>query len=517
MNTNLATKLNLFNYIQSFCMPDFPHLKILSKSFFNHFFLKIYKKDSMFTLLYGDIDGLRNLNDTISFEKADLAMEELLKTVLHHLPKNVISFRVGGDEFCFILPSLSAEETMKITEQIHASLKSNKKIYGLDFTFAACDSVNFAHLKDMYTFSENQVNLKKHSHLKFNEPVTSLTNYNKKLDELIDITIKTYLKNFRFSPDRYFEKQDLKILSYPILNTITNLLGDNSSNITRQAPNSAIHSEFHNKNLSIDMEVATKIYNLVMSDNINYEDLDSISITDLKCVRNNLSTDSITGAYNAVYRDHYLLPRLEEDGISFKIILIRSLGIKMLNSILSHSNTDFKIKSTFDCLMSNLHHILQSHSHIRLFPIYSGGGDFEIIVLNDFSNRITPNILENILNQMNLEQNHIQLFGMIENCARASNYNEKYLNLSKICELKKNKIKDNPDYFISPMALKLLDISLSSVVHFFKVHAKNFGIYNENEKIEFTKKFINSFINNFNEINISNGLYEKKESNYDSR
>ena len=125
MNSKLATKLNLINYIKSFSMPDFPDLKILSKSFFYDLFLKLYKNDNTYTLLYGDIDGLRKLNDSIGFDKADLAIEKLLETVLSYLPENVISSRVGGDEFCFIIPDLSADKTRKLTKQIHESLESN--------------------------------------------------------------------------------------------------------------------------------------------------------------------------------------------------------------------------------------------------------------------------------------------------------------------------------------------------------------------------------------------------------
>ena len=109
MNAKLATKLNLLNYIKSFSMPDYPDLGILSNTFLYDIFIGSCKNLDNYTLLYGDIDGLRKLNDDIGFEKADLAIEELLKTVLSYLPENVISSRVGGDEFCFIIPDLSAE------------------------------------------------------------------------------------------------------------------------------------------------------------------------------------------------------------------------------------------------------------------------------------------------------------------------------------------------------------------------------------------------------------------------
>ena len=518
MNAKLATKLNLLNYIKSFSMPDFPDLKILSKTFFNDLFMKLYKNNNLYTLLYGDIDGLRKLNDDIGFEKADLAIEELLKTVLSYLPENVISSRVGGDEFCFIIPDLSADETRNLTKQIHESLSSNKSVKGLDITFGACDSTEFDNINDMYTFVENKVNLKKHSHLQLNEPVKSIDDYNKKLDNFIDSTIKTYLKNFRFSYNRYFEPEDLKILSYPIINSITNLLYtdkvNNDNNKDNDIDASNIQENLSTTSLPIDYDITKKIYNLIMSNNINYEDLDSISIKDLRHVRTSLSTDSITGAHNNVYRDHYLIPRFEEDEIPFKVVLIQSLGIKILNSISSHTDTDLKIKSTFDCLLNELNSIIPENSNIKLFPIHSGGGTFEIIVQNDNSNIITPDTINNILNKVNSNKNNIELYGMVEDCLNPTDYNSIYSELNKICEEKKNKIKDEHNYFINPDALKLLDTSLSSVVDFFKVQSRHLGIYNEHAKKEFSEKIVNSLIDNFHELNLSNNLYDKNDSDY---
>lgn len=514
MNSKLATKLNLLNYIKSFSMPDFPDLKILSKSFFYDLFLKLYKNDNTYTLLYGDIDGLRKLNDSIGFDKADLAIEKLLEIVLSYLPENVISSRVGGDEFCFIIPDLSADETRKLTKQIHEVLSSSEAVKGLGITFGACDSSEFDNINDMYNFVENKVNLKKHFHLKFNEPVESVDDYNKKLDELIDSTIKTYIKSFRFSSKRYFKPEDLKVLSYPIINTVTNLLHDDKVNDTGVDADINVPLSSNDTSSQIDYSITEKIYNLIMSDRINYEDLDSISIKDLKSIRNDLSTDSVTGAHNSVYRDHYLMPRFEEDEIPFKVILVESLGIKILNSISSHTNTDLKIKSTFDCLINELNAILPEGSDIKLFPIHSGGGTFEIIVQNDSSDIITPDIIDNVLKKVNLDENNIKLFGTVKECIDATDYNSIHSDLDKICEAKKNKIKDADNYFVSPDALKLLDVSLSSVIDFFKVQSKNLGIYDESAKKDFAQKIINSLIDNFHELNLSNNLYEENEPDY---
>lgn len=510
MNAKLATKLNLLNYIRNFSMPDYPDLGILSNTFFYDLFLGSCKNVDNYALLYGDIDGLRKLNDEIGFNNADLAIEELLKTILNYLPENVTSARLGGDEFCFILPDLSTKDTRKLTKQIHEALSSNKKVHGLDITFGACDSSEFDNIHDMYAYVENKVNLKKHSLLDINENVKDIDEYNKKLDTFINSTISTYIRNFRFSSKRVFNQDDLKTLSYPVINTVSNLL--DTDNITL---NNTDEKFIHDDDDKIDPDVASKVYNLITNKEIDYDELDSISVPDLNNIRDILSTDSITGAHNNVYRDHYIIPRFAEENTSFKVILAQSLGIKILNSISSHSSTDLKIKSTFENLITNLKELIPEESNIRIFPIHSGGGTFEILVKNDFNNILTPENINEILNKVNSNPNNIALFGTIKDCPSTLDYDHIYSDLNRICEAKKSEIKDNKDYFLSPDALKLLDVSLSSAVNYFKVQASHLGIYNENSKIEFSKKIINSLIDNFNQLNLEAPAKGDDSSEYD--
>ena len=80
----------------------------------------------------------------------------------------------------------------------------------------------------------------------------------------------------------------------------------------------------HDDNGKIAPDVASKVYNLITNKEIDYDELDSISIPDLNNIRDILSTDSITGAHNNVYRDHYILPRFAEEEAPFKVILAES-------------------------------------------------------------------------------------------------------------------------------------------------------------------------------------------------
>ena len=74
MNAKLATKLNLLNYIKSFSMPDYPDLGILSNTFLYDIFIGSCKNLDNYTLLYGDIDGLRNISKNRSTKKYNITI-----------------------------------------------------------------------------------------------------------------------------------------------------------------------------------------------------------------------------------------------------------------------------------------------------------------------------------------------------------------------------------------------------------------------------------------------------------
>lgn len=509
MDTNLRIKRNLLNSIKDYSMPDFPDLKIFSKTFFKDIFMNSYQYDNIYTLLYGDIDGLRNLNKSIGFENANKAIEELLKTILYHLPDDSISSRVGGDEFCFVIPNLSASETRKLTKQIHDSLSNKKSVQGLDITFGAFDSLQFKTIQEMYKAAENKVEQKKHSHSELDKPAISIEDYNQKLNLFIDNTIKSYLNNFRFSSDRRFSREDIKILSHPVLETVSTLLSEGKNQFSKNEIISEKKSD-----LTCSKETSSKLCSLILKNSVDYDILDSMSTKDLNSIRNFLSTDSAIGIYNNSFKNNYLLPLLDEKNIPFQLMLFESLGIKISNSILSHSQTDIKIKNTFDSLYNELLNVIPKNSDIKILPIHSGGGTFEIFVIDNdnSSSSITNDEIQKVLRNVNSNLENFQLFGSIKKCPNISEYNEVHEELYNICEKGKNEIKNIADYFIDTNSLKLLEVSLVSAVKFFKTQSASLGIYNENQKIYFTKKIIDSLINNYYELNISNKqLYNKKD------
>lgn len=497
-----SIKSDLLSEIKSYSISSFGEFNMLTKSFFHNLILPSYENEEIYTLLYGDINGLRKLNDRVGFDKANLAIEELLKIIFNNLPNNIVVSRIGGDEFCIIVPGLSCEQTRELTKVIHSELRSTPAVNGLDITFGACDSTEFDTIKEMYNFVESKVSLKKFAHLHLDEDATDLEDYNQKLDNFINFTIETYINNFRFSSKRIFTREDLETLSYPILDSITNLLNSETElSFSNNTSDDIVHPE---SDSSLPVEALKNICSLVIGDDISNDVLDDISNDDLIAIKKLLTIDPITNAYNKIYRDNGLLAKLKNTNNPFQLILVESLGLKICNSILSHAGTDAKIKSTYDSFLSELQNNIPESSNAQITPIHSGCGIFQIFVENG-----SCADLEHVIDTVNSDQNNFKLLGGAKNCSSISEYNNAFFELANSCEIKKNAIKDTSEYFVTQDALQLINVSLSALVNYFKTQSQSLGIYSEKEKINFTKKIISSLMDTFSELNIANQDIQK--------
>ncbi|RAK19419.1 diguanylate cyclase (GGDEF)-like protein [Anoxybacillus vitaminiphilus] len=85
-----------------------------------------YSKEAntVFSIMFLDLDGFKEVNDTLGHEAGDL----LLKTVSQRLKKcvraNDIVARIAGDEFIILLPGISHEQAVKIAERVIETLQA---------------------------------------------------------------------------------------------------------------------------------------------------------------------------------------------------------------------------------------------------------------------------------------------------------------------------------------------------------------------------------------------------------
>lgn len=93
------------------------------------------RSQQSFVVCYIDIDNLKIINDTYGHAEGDV----LIKTVVESF-KNVVRlsdylFRIGGDEFLFVLPKAKIENSHKLIKRLRQEL-NHKKIQGIPIDFS---------------------------------------------------------------------------------------------------------------------------------------------------------------------------------------------------------------------------------------------------------------------------------------------------------------------------------------------------------------------------------------------
>jgi diguanylate cyclase (GGDEF)-like protein len=83
----------------------------LTKRGNRHLFLSIMdtlvKKGKKFAVCFMDLDGFKQINDTMGHDAGDELLIYLANTFAEKLPSNAIAYRLGGDEFAIIIQNIS--------------------------------------------------------------------------------------------------------------------------------------------------------------------------------------------------------------------------------------------------------------------------------------------------------------------------------------------------------------------------------------------------------------------------
>jgi diguanylate cyclase (GGDEF)-like protein len=80
------------------------------------------------TVVIGDVNGLKIINDAFSHEKGDELLIKVAKIFKESFRSEDIVARWGGDEFTIILPKINLKDTLKIISRINEKLKKESTI-----------------------------------------------------------------------------------------------------------------------------------------------------------------------------------------------------------------------------------------------------------------------------------------------------------------------------------------------------------------------------------------------------
>lgn len=93
--------------------------------------VKRYSSDS--TVVMIDLDGLKNINDTLGHDKGDIAIKTLSQGLLSNTRSSDICARFGGDEFVMLLPQTSSNGAKVIIDRIRDYITQTTSKQNLEF------------------------------------------------------------------------------------------------------------------------------------------------------------------------------------------------------------------------------------------------------------------------------------------------------------------------------------------------------------------------------------------------
>lgn len=98
------------------------------------------------SLIYLDVNNFKQVNDTKGHAAGDAVLNKVASNILRQIRMVDIACRIGGDEFCIILPSASPSDAHNIANRIVAECESDMNLHDISLSvgIAACGSSKYA-------------------------------------------------------------------------------------------------------------------------------------------------------------------------------------------------------------------------------------------------------------------------------------------------------------------------------------------------------------------------------------
>ena len=85
----------------------------------------LIKKKKKFAVCFMDLDGFKQINDTMGHDAGDELLISLANTFENKLPKNATAYRLGGDEFAIVIQNIKTiADVTKLLDNLQMELKT---------------------------------------------------------------------------------------------------------------------------------------------------------------------------------------------------------------------------------------------------------------------------------------------------------------------------------------------------------------------------------------------------------
>lgn len=117
-----------------------PGTGIHNRLFFDEYMESVLEEGREVTLCYLDLDGLKYVNDHFGHNQGD----NYIRSFVSHMKSSVratdIFARIGGDEFCVVIPEVEKETAeKKFAELLECFVAENKEEYPVSFSFGVVE------------------------------------------------------------------------------------------------------------------------------------------------------------------------------------------------------------------------------------------------------------------------------------------------------------------------------------------------------------------------------------------
>lgn len=86
---------------------------------------KLIAKNKKFAVCFMDLDGFKQINDSMGHDAGDELLIALANTFDSKLPKNAVAYRLGGDEFAIVIQNIkTTEDVSKLLDDLKETFKT---------------------------------------------------------------------------------------------------------------------------------------------------------------------------------------------------------------------------------------------------------------------------------------------------------------------------------------------------------------------------------------------------------
>ncbi len=85
-----------------------------------------HKKNYPFSIIFVDIDNFKKINDTYGHLAGDIVLKEIASIFKFYLRANTVVARIGGEEFCILLPGVELKDAKNIAERLRKIIENRE-------------------------------------------------------------------------------------------------------------------------------------------------------------------------------------------------------------------------------------------------------------------------------------------------------------------------------------------------------------------------------------------------------